>query len=153
EARRRGGEREETLRALSRGTADVAQAQRPQAGARHESTDGETAECQPVQEPRLRLRHADRWPPLPDPMRYRCLRCADLWFSRECLATVVDNSIAGERVARELDIIAEHRGYPCMIVSDNEPELTSNAIQAWQEDRGIEWRYIAPGKPMQNGLV
>ncbi|GLS36979.1 hypothetical protein GCM10010869_25710 [Mesorhizobium tianshanense] len=35
------------------------------------------------------------------------------------MTTVVDNSISGERVARELDIIAEHRGYPCMLVSDN----------------------------------
>ena len=35
-------------------------------------------------------------------------------------------------------------GYPWMIVSDN--ELTSNAILTWQEDRHVEWHYIAPGK-------
>jgi len=23
----------------------------------------------------------------------------------------------------------------------------------WQEDRKVDWHYIAPGKPMQNGLV
>jgi len=23
----------------------------------------------------------------------------------------------------------------------------------WQQDRGVEWHYIAPGKPMQNGFV
>ena len=40
-----------------------------------------------------------------------------------------------------------------MIVSDNGTELTSNAILAWQQDRGVEWHYIAPGKPMQNGFV
>ncbi len=40
-----------------------------------------------------------------------------------------------------------------MIVSDNGTEFTSNAILAWQEDRDIEWHYIAPGKPMQNGFV
>ena len=40
-----------------------------------------------------------------------------------------------------------------MIVSDNGTELTSNAILAWQEDRQVEWHYIAPGKPMQNGFV
>ena len=33
------------------------------------------------------------------------------------------------------------------------PELTSNAILKWQEDRNVEWHYIAPGKPMQNGFV
>ena len=40
-----------------------------------------------------------------------------------------------------------------MIVSDNGTELTSNAILAWQQLRGVEWQYIAPGKPMQNGFV
>jgi putative transposase len=84
--------------------------------------------------------------------RFRIL-CVIDDFSRECLATIVDNSISGERVARELDIIAEHRGYPCMIVSDNGTELTSNAMLVWQEDRQVEWHYIAPGKPMQNGFV
>ena len=89
---------------------------------------------------------------LVDGRRFRIL-CVIDDFSRECLATIVDNSISGERVARELDIIAEHRGYPCMIVSDNGTELTSNAMLVWQEDRQVEWHYIAPGKPMQNGFV
>jgi putative transposase len=32
-------------------------------------------------------------------------------------------------------------------------ELTSNAILKWQEERKVEWHYITPGKPIQNGLV
>ena len=40
-----------------------------------------------------------------------------------------------------------------MVVSDNGTELTCNAMLAWQQDRGVEWHYIAPGKPMQNGFV
>ena len=32
-------------------------------------------------------------------------------------------------------------------------ELTSHAILRWQEERTVEWRYIAPGKPQQNGFV
>ena len=40
-----------------------------------------------------------------------------------------------------------------MVVSDNGTELTSNAILAWQQERDVEWHYIAPGKPMQNGFV
>ena len=40
-----------------------------------------------------------------------------------------------------------------MIVSDNCTELTSNAVLAWQQESTIEWHYIAPGKPMQNGFV
>jgi putative transposase len=31
--------------------------------------------------------------------------------------------------------------------------LTSNTMLAWQQDRGVEWHYIGPGKPIQNGLV
>ncbi len=32
-------------------------------------------------------------------------------------------------------------------------ELTSNAVLAWSGDAGVEWHYIAPGKPTQNGFV
>lgn len=32
-------------------------------------------------------------------------------------------------------------------------EFTANAILAWCKDHEIEWHYIAPGKPMQNGYV
>ena len=68
-------------------------------------------------------------------------------FTRECLALVVDTSLSGMRVARELDVIAEMRGCPLMIASDNGTELTSRAILQWQEDNCVEWHYIAPGSP------
>jgi putative transposase len=84
--------------------------------------------------------------------RFRILTLVDD-FTRECLGLVVDISLTGLRVVRELDRIAELRGYPCMVVSDNGTELTSNAILAWQQEHAIEWHYIAPGKPMQNGFV
>jgi putative transposase len=84
--------------------------------------------------------------------RFRILTLVDD-FSRECIALVLDTSLTGMRVARELDRVAEIRGYPGMIVSDNGSELTSNAILAWQQQRAVEWHYIAPGKPMQNGFV
>ncbi len=89
---------------------------------------------------------------LVDGRRFRIL-CVIDDFSRECLATVVDNSISGERVARELDAIAERRGQPLMVVSDNGTELTSKAMLKWQQDHGIDWHYIAPGKPMQTDVV
>ena len=84
--------------------------------------------------------------------KFRVLTVVDD-FSRECLALVADNSLSGVRVARELDRVVEMRGVPCMVVSDNGTELTSRAILAWQEERGVEWHYIAPGKPTQNGLI
>ena len=48
--------------------------------------------------------------------RFRILNVIDD-FSRECLAAVVDTSLSGDRVGRELDRIAEMRGYPCIVVS------------------------------------
>ncbi len=89
---------------------------------------------------------------LEDGRRFRVPNVIDD-FSRECLAAVVDTSIGGARVARELVRITELRGYPCLVVSDNGTELTSNAMLKWQEDRKVGWHYIAPGKPMQHGLV
>lgn len=89
---------------------------------------------------------------LSDGRRFRVL-CVIDDFSRECLAAVADNSLSGERVTRELDTIAAARGYPNLVVSDNGTELTSNAILRWQEEHGVEWHYIAPGKPMQNGFA
>lgn len=56
-------------------------------------------------------------------------------------------------MARELTTLIERRGKPGMIVSDNGTEPTSNAILDWCAAHHVEWHYIAPGKPMQNGFV
>jgi len=84
--------------------------------------------------------------------RFRVLNITDD-VTHECLAAIPDTSISGHRVARELTAIIERRGKPGMIVSDNGTELTSHAIFAWCRDHRIEWHYIMPGKPMQNGYV
>ena len=61
-------------------------------------------------------------------------------FTRECLALVVDTSLSGARVARELYAIIAVRGVqPLMIVSDNGTELTSPAILRWTQDRPTDW--------------
>ena len=66
---------------------------------------------------------------------------------------VVDVSLSGVRVARELDRLIEQRGRPRMIVSDNGTELTSHAIFRWAQKQQVEWHYIAPGKPTQNAFM
>ena len=75
---------------------------------------------------------------LTDGRRFRVLVIVDD-FTRECLALVVDTSISGRRVARELDAIVAARSKPLLIVSDNDTELTSHAILRWQQERGVEW--------------
>ncbi|WP_156416671.1 MULTISPECIES: IS3 family transposase [unclassified Sphingopyxis] len=84
--------------------------------------------------------------------RFRVLNVVDD-VTRECLAAVPDTSISGHRVVRELTQLIAQRGKPGMIVSDNGTELTGNAVLAWCGQSGVEWHYIAPGKPMQNGYV
>jgi putative transposase len=89
---------------------------------------------------------------LTDGRRFRILTVVDD-CTRECLALLADTSLSGVRVARELDRLIAERGKPKMIVSDNGTEFTSNAILTWAEGAGVQWHYIAPGKPMQNGFI
>ncbi|MDP9837872.1 transposase InsO family protein [Neorhizobium huautlense] len=87
-----------------------------------------------------------------DGRRFRFLTVVDD-FTRECLAPVADTSLSGRRLTRELDAIIAQRGTPRTIVSDNGTEMTSMAVLEWCQKTHVEWHYIAPGKPMQNGFV
>ncbi len=60
--------------------------------------------------------------------------------TKECLAAVVDTSISGRRVARELAAVIARRGRPGLIVTDHGTEFTSNAMLAWTRGAGV-----APG--------
>lgn len=84
--------------------------------------------------------------------RFRILNIVDD-VTRECLAAIPDTSISGKRVARELTRLVGARGKPKMIVSDNGTEFTSNAILSWAKDHAVDWHYIAPGRPTQNGYI
>ena len=89
---------------------------------------------------------------LTDGRRFRVLCIVDD-FSRAALATVTDRSLSGLRLTRELDTLIQRRGTPDMIVSDNGTEMTSHAVLRWCQETGVNWHYIAPGKPMQNAFV
>lgn len=84
--------------------------------------------------------------------RFRILSVMDD-CTRESLALVADTSISGVRVARELDAVMRVYGRPRSIVSDNGTELTSRAMLGWQNETGVDWHYIAPGKPTQNAFI
>jgi putative transposase len=88
---------------------------------------------------------------LSDGRRFRILCVVDD-FSRECLATVVDTSLSGVRVVRELERLGIERAMPQVVVSDNGTELTSGAVLRWTTGR-LAWHYIEPGKPVQNAFV
>jgi putative transposase len=89
---------------------------------------------------------------LADGRRFRVLGVMDQ-CSRECLTLVADTSIGGVRVVRELDLLVAKLGKPYCIVSDNGTELTSRAVLQWAQDNTIEWHYITPGKPRENGFT
>ena len=73
--------------------------------------------------------------------------------TRECIALEADTSISGKRVAMILERLIETRGKPASIVSDNGPEFTSRAMDAWAYHHGITLDFIQPGKPVQNCFV
>ena len=87
-----------------------------------------------------------------DGRRFRILTVVDD-CTRENLALIADTSLSGLRVTRELDRVIAERGMPGAIVSDNGTEFTSMAILKWVQDTGIDWHYIAPGKPTQNAFI
>lgn len=89
---------------------------------------------------------------LTDGRRFRILAVVDD-YTRECLSLVADTSLPGRRVVRELDALLLGRGRPLSCVSDNGTELTSMAILRWSQASGVDWHYIAPGKPTQNAFI
>ena len=84
--------------------------------------------------------------------RFRVLTIMDD-FTRRWPMTIVDTSISGTRVVRALEELARTHPLPKVIVSDNGTEFTSGAFLSWAENRGIDLRFIQPGKPTQNAFV
>lgn len=71
----------------------------------------------------------------------------------EALAIEIDTSLPAERVIRVLEQVATWRSPPQAIRLDNGPELIAERFMAWCAERGIELRYIQPGKPDQNAFI
>jgi putative transposase len=84
--------------------------------------------------------------------RFRALTVIDE-FSRECPAIEVSHSLPSERVIAVLERLREERGLPKVIITDNGPEFTSRAFDAWAYARGVKLEYIQPGKPVQNAFI
>lgn len=84
--------------------------------------------------------------------RFRALTLVDC-HSRECLALEVDTSLSGERVVRVLERLRETRGLPQVIQTDNGPEFTGHALDAWAYKNRVRLFFIEPGKPVQNAHI
>ena len=84
--------------------------------------------------------------------RIRVLSVLDT-CTREALAIEVNTSLPSAAVVRVLEGVIHDRGQPQEIVMDNGPELTSRRLDQWAYERGIQLRFIEPGKPIQNAVM
>lgn len=74
-------------------------------------------------------------------------------YTRECLVLEAARSITSRDVISVVDRIADWRGYPVHLRSDNGPEFIAKALQEHLRNVDAETRYIDPGVPWQNAYV
>lgn len=84
--------------------------------------------------------------------RFRTLNVLDD-FNREALGILISQNTPARRVINYLEFIAEIRGYPAIIRTDNGPEFIAKIFLQWAKKHQIEIRHIQPGKPAQNGFI
>jgi len=74
-------------------------------------------------------------------------------YNREALGIEVDTSLPAERVVRVLEDLLLWRATPTQIRMDNGPELISQRLESWAQEKHIDLIHIQPGKPAQNAYI
>lgn len=74
-------------------------------------------------------------------------------YTRESLALEVGRTMNSVNVVNTLIELAQVRGMPRHIRSDNGSEFIASAIRSWLADARVETLYIAPGSPWENGYA
>ncbi|EIL87051.1 integrase catalytic subunit, partial [Rhodanobacter fulvus Jip2] len=73
--------------------------------------------------------------------------------THEAVVIEVERAISGLGVTRVMDRLAQTRGLPKVIRSDNGKEFCGKAMVTWAHERGVQLRLIEPGKPNQNAYI
>jgi putative transposase len=89
---------------------------------------------------------------LADGRWFRTLTVVDV-FTRESLAIEVGQSLKGEDVVGVLNRIRQDRGVPKMLFCDNGAEFTSQIVDLWAHQNGVQIDFSRPGKPTDNTHV
>ena len=89
---------------------------------------------------------------LADGRRFRALTVVDV-FTRESLAIEVGQSLKGEDVVRVLSRLRQDRGVPKRLFCDKGAEFTSQIMDLWAYQNGVQIDFSRPGKPTDNAYV
>lgn len=73
--------------------------------------------------------------------------------THESVAIEPERAISGRQATRILDRLAQTRGLPQVIRTDNGKEFCGRAMLMWAHDRQVMLRLIEPGKPNQNAYI
>ena len=74
-------------------------------------------------------------------------------FTREALVMRVEARIDSMDVIETMEMLAEKKGMPAYVRSDNGPEFIAGAIRKWLSERNCGTMYIDPGSPWQNPYI